>query len=363
MVKFREMAVMRERIRADAAARRRRERRRRARRDRQAPKTSARARRRHRSVPRRRKDGRGGGRRGPSRRWRHSAKIAGRLRRVGDENVEPADASRRAPEANLRAIVPHASSARSLLRDVLSDAAAKASSITRPTPNSCPTRRETSGATRPPDPPRRRTRRWRSRRARSERSDRSAGTFERREGTRGPSSSIVLSSSSTRGRSRGGAAAWRARRAGRRDRGWCRGWRCWWSEGAEDAAGAEGGAPAAPKRSSRPRDARHPRRPRPRRPSEPARRRRGATVVLRRGGPAAARGGGGALARPRPPTENTRPLHRWSANAGGGAGAVCARRIDTCVANSSSRNGSELYLHLHDGRRRAGRPRFLRRLR
>ena len=48
-------------------------------------------------------------------------------RRVGDENAEPADASRRAPEANLRAIVPHASSARSLLRDVLSDAAAKAS--------------------------------------------------------------------------------------------------------------------------------------------------------------------------------------------------------------------------------------------
>lgn len=48
-------------------------------------------------------------------------------RRVGDENAEPADASRRAPEANLRATVPHASSARSLLRDVLSDAAAKAS--------------------------------------------------------------------------------------------------------------------------------------------------------------------------------------------------------------------------------------------
>ena len=48
-------------------------------------------------------------------------------RRVGDENAEPADASRRAPEATLRASVPHASSARSLLRDVLSDAAAKAS--------------------------------------------------------------------------------------------------------------------------------------------------------------------------------------------------------------------------------------------
>ena len=48
-------------------------------------------------------------------------------RRVGDENAEPADASRRAPEATLRATVPHASSARSLLRDVLSDAAAKAS--------------------------------------------------------------------------------------------------------------------------------------------------------------------------------------------------------------------------------------------
>ena len=264
-------------------------------------------------------------------------------RRVGDENAEPADASRRAPEANLRAIVPHASSARSLLRDVLSDAAAKASEYYPSDAEflSDASRRSSRDASDRSAAPSRPASRPNSRvafssPARSERSDRS-GRYLRttRRDTEEARYRRGLSPHSGgaprefwgegRGAVQGGANEDGVEGGG--------------AEGADDggaegdASGAEGGgaegggtrgvlgatlASSAPPPSRRPLETRRTWRARRRRWRR-RRRRSHATATS---------------------TEDTRPLHRWSANARRRRLVVCARRTDTCVANSASRNGS-----------------------
>ena len=261
-------------------------------------------------------------------------------RRVGDENAEPADASRRAPEATLRATVPHASSARSLLRDVLSDAAAKASEyypsdaeFLSDVASRAPRDADRSAASsRPASRPNSRV--AFSSPARSERSDRSGRYLrttrrdtEEARYRRGLSPHSGGAPREFWGEGRG------AVQGGANEDG-VEGGGVEGAEGAEDASGAEGGGaegggtrgvlgpatlgvlgPAALAPSAR--DAAYV---------------AGAAAALRR-----RRRRSHATATS---TENTRPLHRWSANARRRRLAVCARRIDTCVANSASRNGS-----------------------
>ena len=317
-------------------ARRRRERRRRARRDRQAPKTSARARRRHRSVPRRRKDGRGGGRRGPSRRWRHSRRSRGDF------------ASRRRRKRRTRGRV--ASRARGDSSRVRSPRVIRAFAPSRrverrggegfgvlPVRRRIPVRRVARRAARRVLPTRLATELAGG--VLVTRAFRTIGSFRavpsndakgHGGGSVSPRVIAALGRRPARVLGRGPR-----RRAGRRERGWCRGWRCWWCRGCRGRLGCRGWRGRGRWHPWRPRP-RHPRRPRPRRPRA-VRSRRGVRGGARRRRWRRRRRRSRATATA---TENTRPLHRWSANARRRRLAVCARRIDTCVANSASRNGS-----------------------